>query len=156
MTREMRRKDRAATPEQTQEILAKGDYGVLCTTSAEGQPYGTPLHYCLLEGSLYFHCGLSGQKLDNLAANDRVSFVVVNRCEVMPDEFATLYESAVVFGQCLEVEGAEKQTALEGLLDKYSPEFRAEGLEYTAKVYDKARVYKIAMESVSGKARNAR
>jgi len=51
------------------------------------------------------------------------------------------------------VDGPEKQAALEGLLDKYSAEFRAEGLEYTAKVYAKARVYKITMESVSGKAR---
>jgi nitroimidazol reductase NimA-like FMN-containing flavoprotein (pyridoxamine 5'-phosphate oxidase superfamily) len=49
-------------------ILNKGEYGVLSTVSAEGQPYGTPLNYCLIDDSIYFHCATEGHKLKNLAA----------------------------------------------------------------------------------------
>lgn len=155
MQGELRRQDRAVDQEQTWRILEQGEYGVLSTVSPEGRPYGTPLHYCLMDGALYFHCALVGHKLVNIAANDRVSFCVVGKAQVLPDKFATLYESAVVFGSATEVLGAQKQAALEALLDKYSQDFRVEGLKYIEKLSDKARVFKIAIEAVSGKARTA-
>jgi uncharacterized protein len=155
MPRELRRQDRAINQEHIQRVLQQGEYGVLSTVSPEGQPYGTPLNYCFLEGAIYFHSALQGHKLDNLAANPRVSFCVVGNTQVLPDKFATLYESAVVFGSAAEVTGAEKQKALEGLLDKYSPDFRAEGLEYIAKLGDRARVFRITIEAMSGKGRAA-
>lgn len=155
MPRELRRKDRAIDQDQAWSILEKGEYGVLSTVSADGQPYGVPLHYAVVDGAICFHCATSGHKLDNIAANDRVSFCVVGRCEVMPDKFATIYESVVVFGRAVEVPDANKQKALEALLDKYSGDYRAEGLEYTRKVYNKARVFNISVEDIRGKARPA-
>ena len=155
MPPELRRKDRAMDRDQAWRLLEKGEYGVLSTVSADGQPYGTPLHYALMDGAIYFHCATSGHKLDNIAANDRVSLCVVGRCEVMPDQFATLYESVVVFGRATEVFEADKQKALEALLDKYSRDYLAEGLEYTRKVFSKARVFQVSVETVRGKARAA-
>ncbi|MCF8042850.1 MAG: pyridoxamine 5'-phosphate oxidase family protein [Desulfarculaceae bacterium] len=155
MQRELRRKDRAVDREQAWRILEQGEYGVLSTVSPEGQPYGTPLHYCLMDGDIYFHCALTGHKLDNIAANSRVSLCVVGKAQVLPDQFATLYESVVAFGPATEVLGAQKQAALNALLDKYSLDFRAEGLKYIEKMSGKARVFKIAIEALSGKARTA-
>lgn len=155
MQRELRRKDRAITIEQTMRILEQGVFGVLSTVSAEGQPQGVPLHYCLLEGAIYFHCALDGQKLDNIAHDSRVSFCVVGPHQVMPDKFATLYESALVQGRASEALGQEKQKGLEGLVDKYSAEFRAEGLDYITKLGHKTRVFKISLDAVSGKSRAA-
>jgi uncharacterized protein len=155
MPPELRRKDRAMDRDTAWRILNDGEYGTLSTVSAEGQPYGTPLHYALMDGAIYFHCALAGHKLDNIAANDRVSLCVVGKCEVMPDEFATIYESVVVFGRATEVFKGDKQKALEALLDKYSRDFRAEGLEYAKKVNSKARVFRISVEAISGKARTA-
>ncbi|MBU1275386.1 MAG: pyridoxamine 5'-phosphate oxidase family protein [Proteobacteria bacterium] len=155
MQREIRRKDRAAGQEQTWRVLEQGEYGVLSTVSPGGQPYGTPLNYWLMGGAVYFHCALAGHMLDNIAANNRVSFCVVGKTQILPDKFAAVYESVVVFGQVAEVFEEQKQKALEDLVDKYSKGFRAEGLKYIEKLAHKARVFKITVEAISGKARTA-
>lgn len=155
MPRAMRRRDRAIGPDQALRILEQGVFGVLSTVSAQGQPYGAPLHYCLLDGAIYFHCAPEGRKLDHLAHDPRVSFCVVSSHQVLPEQFSTRYESVVVQGRASEAFGDEKQMALEGLVDKYSPRFRAQGLDYIAKLGHKTRVFRIAIDSLSGKSRPA-
>ena len=155
MQREVRRKDRVADQDQTRRVLEQGEYGVLSSVSPGGQPYGTPLSYWLMDGDIYFHCALAGHMLDNIAANGRVSFCVVGKTQVLPDKFSTLYESVVAFGRASEVLGAQKRSALEGLVAKYSPGYPAEGGQYIDKLMERARVFKIAVEAISGKARNA-
>ncbi|MBU4565586.1 MAG: pyridoxamine 5'-phosphate oxidase family protein [Proteobacteria bacterium] len=155
MQGEIRRQDRVADQEQTRRVLEQGEYGVLSSVSPDGQPYGTPLSYWLMDGDIYFHCALAGHMLENIAANDRVSFCVVGKTQVLPDKFSTLYESVVAFGRVSEAPAPDKRAALEGLVAKYSPGYPAEGGQYIDKLIDRARVFKIAVEAVSGKARNA-
>ena len=149
----MRRKDRLITEAETLSILEKGEYGVLSTASSDDEPYGVALNYCVINGSIYFHCALEGRKLNNLNSNPKASFCVVGNTKVLPDEFGTKYESCIVQGLASESFGEEKQSALEGLVKKYSKEFVSQGLEYIKKLKDKTRVFKITMESISGKAR---
>jgi hypothetical protein len=149
----MRRDDRAITTEQAAEILQKGEYGILSTVSTDGQPYGVPVSYAYEGNTLYFHCAVEGHKLDNLAANPRVSFCVVGATEVLPDKFATRYESAIVFGTARELTSDEKHTGLTRLLEKYSADFLEKGEKYINSDIDKTRVFKIEIESLSGKAR---
>jgi uncharacterized protein len=153
MHREIRRQDRAASQEDAWLVLSQGEYGVLSTVSAEGQPYGTPFNYCLLDGCIYFHCALEGHVLDNLAANNQVSFCVVGETRVLPEQFATEYKSTVVFGQATEVFEQEKHQALVGLVEKYSQDFGQEGLQYIEKLADRAKVFKVSSDSITGKAR---
>lgn len=155
MKHKVRRKDRVASQEQARRILEQEEYGVLSTVSPEDQPYGTPLSYWLMGGDIYFHCALAGHMLDNIAANDRVSFCVVGKTQLMPDKFSTLYESVVAFGHVSEVPEAAKRSALEGLVAKYSPANTVEGGAYIDKLIARARVFKIAVETVTAKARNA-
>lgn len=149
----MRRKDRRITNAEALSILEKGEYGVLSTASAKNEPYGVPLNYCVIDDSIYFHCALEGRKLDHIAANPRVSFCVVGKTRILPDQFGTQYECCIVEGSAAEAAGAEKQRALEGLLYKYSEAYFPEGLKYIERLKDQTRVFKIAMKSVSGKAR---
>ncbi len=153
MERKMRRADRAIPDNEARQILQAGEYGVLSTVSAEGQPYGMPVSYSYSGNVIYFHCAMEGHKLDNLSANNKVSFCVVGKTQVLPDKFATNYESVIVFGRAFEVTGDEKQTGLVELLKKYSPGFLDKGLRYIDGDGPKARVYKIVIESLSGKAR---
>jgi uncharacterized protein len=44
--------------------------------SRDGKPYVVPLNYAYIDGKIYFHCALSGQKLDYLHANPKVCFTV--------------------------------------------------------------------------------
>ena len=149
----IRRKDREITTREAIEILDSAEYGVLSTVGKEGQPYGVPLNYVYRNSSIYFHCALIGQKLDNIADNPRVSFCVVGKTKVLPDQFATEYESAVAFGLASEVHGNERHNALGWLLEKYCPDFIEEGKQYI-ELKDKAtKVIKIEISHVSGKAR---
>lgn len=149
----MRRKDRKLAEEETMSILNTAEYGVLSTVSADGQPYGVPLNYCVQDGAIYFHCAAEGHKIANMLENAKVSFCAVGDVQILPAEFATNYESCIVQGMASEVFDAEKQSALEGLLHKYSEDFFADGLKYIDKLTKVTRVFKITMEQVSGKAR---
>lgn len=153
MSKEIRRKDRAIARQEATEILKRGEYGVLSTATPDGNPYGVPLNYCIMDEALYFHCALEGHKLVNLAANNRVSFCVVGRTEVLPEKFGTKYESVIVSGRAEEVFDSEKQRALEGLVTKYSSAFINEGLKYIEKSAHQTRVFRIKIDNLSGKAR---
>jgi len=153
MQRPIRRTDRALSPEQTMEILFKGEYGILSTSSSDGQPYGVPVSYIYIDNLIYFHCAVEGHKLENLAANNRVSFCVVGETEVLPDKFGTRYESAILFGKGIELSGDEKLSGLTKLLKKYSPDFLEKGQLYIKKSAKQVRVFKIEIDALSGKAR---
>jgi uncharacterized protein len=151
--KKIRRKDREITTRETIEILASAEYGVLSTVGKDGQPYGVPLSFVYKNNSIYFHCALIGQKLDNITDNPRVSFCVVGKTKVLPDKFAIEYESAIAFGLASEVYGNERYNALVWLLERYCLDFIEDGKEYI-ELKDKAtKVIKIEISHISGKAR---
>jgi len=151
--KELRRKDRAISKEEAIALLNKAEYGVLSTVSESGKPYGVPLNFCVIGHCLYFHCALEGQKIDNINHNKSVSFCAVGSTEILPEKFGTKYESIILAGEAEEVFDANKQIALEGLLRKYSLEFVDEGMAYIANLKEKTRVFKISIDTLTGKAR---
>ena len=153
MIRKIRRKDREIHTETAEQILANGEYGFLATAGSDGQPYGVPLNYVYKNNSLYFHCALEGHKLDNIAANNKVSFCVVGRTKVLPDKFSTEYESALVFGTASVITGSERTRALMDLIEKYSPDFIEEGKKTITQYDEKTKIIKVDIHHISGKAR---
>ncbi len=151
--KELRRKDRVITEEEAMALLSRAEYGVLSTVSENGKPYGVPLNFCIIDHCIYFHCAVEGRKIDNIKQNKFVSFCTVGNTEILPDQFGTKYESAIVSGEVEEVFDDDKQIALEGLLHKYSPDFFDKGLKYIEVLREKTRVFKITINSLSGKAR---
>jgi nitroimidazol reductase NimA-like FMN-containing flavoprotein (pyridoxamine 5'-phosphate oxidase superfamily) len=154
-TQLMRRKDKAMDKDAAAHLLQTGEYGILSTVDVQGQPYGVPLNYVFHEGCLYFHCALEGQKLDNLLANRRVSFCVVGRTRVLPEEFNTEYESVIAFGEASVVQGDERHCALVRLVEKYSPDFIEEGHKYIERHDSRTLVVKIHIRSMTGKAKQS-
>jgi uncharacterized protein len=153
MERKIRRTDRVLSESEAKGILEKGEFGILSTASLDGQPYGVPISYSYTGNVIYFHCAIDGHKLENLGKNNRVSFCVVGRTEVLPDQFSTKYESAIVFGKAFELTDDEKHKGLLEIVKKYSPGFIKEGLQYIENAANKARVYKIVIEAITGKSR---
>lgn len=151
--KELRRKDRAIPQEEAIAILKKAEYGVLSTISENGKPYGVPLNFCIIDHCIYFHCAVEGQKINNIKQNKFVSFCAIGNTEILPDRFGTKYESVIVSGEVEEVFDMNKQIALEGLLHKYSPEFFGNGIKYIESLIEKTRVFKIAINKLTGKAR---
>ena len=108
------------------EFLATQAEGRLATCNAAGQPYITPVNYLFHEGKLYFHCNLTGRKLDNLAENNRVCFEVsvVEKLTVSHDRpcgCSTRYSSVLAFGTARVIaDGAEKAALLNLLVGKHA------------------------------------
>ena len=151
--KELRRKDRAITEAEAVALLNRAEYGVLSTVAENGKPYGVPLNYCIINDCIYFHCAVEGQKIDNIKQNESVSFCAVGNTEILPDKFGTKYESVIVSGEVEEVFDMNKQKAMEGLLHKYSSEFFDKGIKYIEDLRDKTRVFKITINTLTGKAR---
>jgi len=153
MEMQIRRSDRAISTDEARGILDKGEYGILSTVSADGQPYGVPVSYVCKGDIIYFHCAPKGHKLDNLGANSRVSFCVVGKTELLPAEYGTKYESAIVSGRALEVHGDEKRDGLLELIRKYALDYVDKAPQHIAADGGKTRVFKIVVEAVTGKSR---
>lgn len=153
--RSMRRKDREIKNQDAIELLNCAAYGILSTVGEDNQPYGVPLSFVYKNNCIYFHCALSGHKLDNIEYNTKVSFCVVGKTKVLPDQFATEYESAVVFGVASEIKEEERNNALMWFVEKYSPSFIDEGKHYISQKDKVVRVFKIEINHLSGKARRS-
>ncbi len=125
----------------------------MSTVDNEYQPYGVPLSYVYKNNCIYFHCALAGRKLDHIECNSKVSFCVVGKTKVLPDMFATEYESAVAFGVASEIFGAERHDALLWILEKYCPELIEEGKLYIEQKQKAIRVIRVEIHHISGKAR---
>jgi hypothetical protein len=153
--REMRRTDRQITREEAMKILEKGEYGILATVDGEGQPYGVPVSFVVMDGAIYFHAtNAGGLKYDNFMNNKKVSFTVVGDTQVLPDKFATIYESAIVFGEAGQVDDDEEiLAAFRAFVKKYSSDFPAEGEQYIQSAGPRAMIVKIGIDEISGKAR---
>jgi uncharacterized protein len=153
MKHEVRRQDREISKSESIGIILNGEFGVLsiCTLDKEG--YGIPMNYVYHDNAIYFHCALEGSKIEYLRANNKVSFCVVGKTEMLPSKFGTMYESAIVFGVVTEIDGIEKRNALFYLIEKYSADYVAQGEDYINRLYDRVKILKLSIDAVTGKAR---
>lgn len=153
MFKEMRRSDREIGGDELKKILENGEYGVLATIGENGYPYTTPISYVYHDDVLYFHCAVEGSKLDNIKSNEKISFCVVGKTNVLQSKFSTEYESVIVFGRAYITKNEEKKDALIAIAEKYSPDFKVEGLQYIDRAINNTCVIKIEVDKLSGKAR---
>jgi len=157
MFRNIRRKNRELTGERICQLLDESEYGFLSLgTSENGYAYGVPLNYVFDRdsNSLYFHCASEGQKLDEIRRNNKVSFCVVGTTKPIAEQFTTLYESVIVFGEAYILDSAEeKRKALSLLVSKYSPEFETLGEKYMDKSWDRTTTFKISVKHITAKAK---
>jgi nitroimidazol reductase NimA-like FMN-containing flavoprotein (pyridoxamine 5'-phosphate oxidase superfamily) len=134
-------------------ILNAGSYGVLSTASRDGQPYGVAVNYYFSgdENCIFFHCAVSGRKIDNILENNKVSFIVTGPNEVIPEKLTTYYESVIVQGRAAIVsDEEEKKEKLLSICRKFAP--HKKGLDEVIKQSSHATaVVKINIESISGK-----
>lgn len=129
MFRAMRRTKCQLSTAAAEKILRGGDYGVLALSGDDGYPYAVPINYAVDGNKIYFHSAKVGHKLDAVRRNDKVSFCVVDRHEVVAEEFTTYFTSAIAFGRMRLIEDnsdPDKLRGLELLADKFSPNVDAE------------------------------
>lgn len=110
------------------DLLNTVPVGRLGTIGPDGWPMIKPLNFAYLDGRLYFHCALEGEKLDHIRFESRVCFEVdlpiayVQGTHEHPCRAEYLYRSVIIRGQArLIEESAEKVRALDALMAKYQP-----------------------------------
>ena len=153
MFRNMRRKKQLLRTEETIEILNAGTSGVLGVSGDDDYPYTVPISYACKGDRLFFHCAKEGHKIDGIKKNDKVSFCVISQDEVMQKTFTTHFRSVIVFGRArILTEDAERQGALECLVEKYSPNFIKEGQQEIKDGWNRVCLVEVKIEHMTGKA----
>ncbi|MEG0217294.1 MAG: pyridoxamine 5'-phosphate oxidase family protein [Raoultibacter sp.] len=152
MSYPLRRKRQKLDAADVEAILTSCTSGVLSVNDSDGFPYAVPLSFAYSANTLYFHCATHGQKLDALAADDRACFTVIAADEIVPEKFTTKFRSVIAQGHTHLVEDAtEKRQALEMLVAKYSPTFKAAGAKTIAEEWTHTQVIRLDIESICGK-----
>lgn len=149
--RKMRRFAQELGHDACLEMIRRATSGVLSVIGDSGYPYGVPMSFTYVDesgldadsdkpdnaadavtaaddeqnpvGRFYFHCAKTGHKLDAIRACDKACFTIIDRDDVVADEFTTYYKSVVAFGRVRIIEDEEeKRKTISILTDKYSPD----------------------------------
>ncbi|MGI6161609.1 MAG: pyridoxamine 5'-phosphate oxidase family protein [Christensenellales bacterium] len=150
----MSRPERIVSKKEAMDILEKAEYGCLSMVTPDGHAYGVAVNHCYLreENIIYFHCAVSGLKIDCLKANPNVSFFAVSQHKVVPERFITHYESALAFGKArIIIDSKEIVKRLKGICDKFAPHVLERRGQVIAKHIDEVVIVEIGVESITGK-----
>ena len=135
-------------------ILQECAVGSLATVCPDGSLYVVTVNYVYQNGKIFFHCALTGKKLDNIASDDRVCFEAhimerIARAEQAVN-FGTRYRSVIVQGRARQLDDpATKRDLLILLTAKYAEEATFE--LPTEKQVAATAVVEIEIESMTGK-----
>ncbi|HUM56512.1 MAG TPA: pyridoxamine 5'-phosphate oxidase family protein [Bacillota bacterium] len=122
MFREMRRKKQLMSIEDAKAVLERGKSGVLAVAGDDDYPYAVPVSYIYYDSKIFFHCAKSGHKLDAIERQSKVSFCVIDKDQIVPEEYTTYFRSVICFGKARVFhDETEKRKAIEKLAEKYSP-----------------------------------
>lgn len=153
MFREMRLKDQQLDAAEANEIMNRCTNGVLSINGDNGYPYGVPVSYAYADGRIYFHCAREGYKVDLLKKDPHVSFTVVAQDDIIPEDFNTLYISAIAFGRARLVDDPEEMRKIHGyIIDKYSKGHEESGGRYLDSSISEIYMVEITVDHITSKA----
>lgn len=152
MFRPMRRKGQQMTDEACRAALRRGKEGVLSVAGDDGYPYGVPVNYFYDGEKIYIHCAKEGHKIDALCRSDKVSFCVIDRDEVVPEEYSTAYRSVILFGRVRIIgDPAAMTSLLDALAARFVKDAPPERAAYIQKYIAGVAVLEITVEHMTGK-----
>ena len=154
MFREMRRKRQELEERDCVEILKNGQTGVLAVAWSDGYPYAVPLNYVYdeREKKIFFHSARSGHKLDAIRENEKVSFCVIGKDQLVPEEYTTYFSSVIVFGRARVLsDDSQKRRTLRLLADKYVGDPLEKVDAEIDRFYDTVIMVEISVEHMTGK-----
>jgi len=152
MYHEMKRKKQALSEERCIEILKSSSYGVLSLCDGDGEPYGVPLNFVWHEGKVYFHCAHAGHKIDAAEATGRASFCVVDRSDIVTEEYTTYFRSVIVSGKIAQTaDETVRQAAMTAMVRRLTPEDIKDKAGDIAGGICRANVLELTPEHITGK-----
>ena len=152
MFRKMRRNKQLLPDELAEQILINGRTGILGVSGDDGYPYTVPLNYVYENRTIYFHCAKAGHKLDAIRNNNKVSFCVIDKENIISERFTTYFRSVIAFGKAAEVvEDSEKLRIMRLLNNKYAPGLDEAGESEIKREWSILCVISINVEHLTGK-----
>lgn len=150
MTRTMRRFKQQLSAEEVEMILQTGKYCVMAVSCDDGYPYAVPINYVYDGTAIFIHSAAQGHKIDALRRNPKCTLCMVDKDDVIPEEFTSYFRSVIVFGKAHFVESTkDKVAALRLLGEKYSPGIDPEA--EIARFIKTVCIVRIDIDSVTGK-----
>ena len=150
----MRRTDRERDEAFALAVVDKCEYAVLAMASPEGEPLCLPVTIVRSGDAIYFHSAMEGEKVAWLRRNPRVCMSCVGDTEILPQDFTTAYESAVVKGTAEEVtEEGEKIEALRLLCQRHAASAMDKFDSAIARSLHRTGIWKITIREITGKAK---
>lgn len=136
--------------EENIRILENGKVAVWAVSGDDNYPYAVPINYVYLDGNIYIHCAKQGHKLDAIIRNPKCSLCIIDKDDVVPEEFTSYFRSVIAFGSAMIIDDeAEKLHALNLLSEKYSP-----GIDPTHeidKLFKNVCIVRINLTEITGK-----
>lgn len=148
----MRRKDRQRDRAFALGVVDTCEWAVLSMIDEEQKPYGVPVTIVRDGDCICFHTALRGKKIDCLRRNEQVWVSCVGYTRRFKDEFTTAYDAALVGGRAEEVtDDSEKIRILRLLCERHTPAHMAAFDDEIAHSLARTGIWKIHMESITGK-----
>src|SRR5574338_150713 len=149
------------SPEKIAEFLNTEHVGRIASIDRDGFPQVIPMNFAFVNGIVYMHSHVRGEKLENIKANPKVGCEVDREIEFLPSYFTsptdasqadTFYISVVIKGDGVIVnDRVEKTLALNSLMEKYQPEGGYERITPEMHVLDEVAVIKVVPKTMKGK-----
>ena len=124
------------SPQKIAKFLHEEHTGRIASMDKDGFPQIIPMNFVYIDGCIYMHSHIRGEKINNITQNSKVGFEVDRELEFLPSYFKdpkdasfadTLYISVVIKGNASFVtDKMEAIQALNGLMEKYQPEGKYE------------------------------
>lgn len=151
MFREMRRIKQALSEQECIDVLTQAPRGVLAVHGEDGYPYTFPMNHIYMDGKLYFHCAREGHKIDAIAADNKVSFCVMDEGFRKEGEWALNIKSVVIFGKIAEVKDEEERVRIMRALGlKYHP--TVEFVEHEiSRAMSRVQILELSIDHMTGK-----
>lgn len=151
--REMRRKKRQLSEEQAIEILKAQKWGVLSVSGEEGYPYGVPINYGYVGGKIYMHStSKESHKMDAIRNNEKVCLTVVEKEDLVVEEYTTHYRSVIVFGKARIIDTTEEKViAIGKMMQGIVPEHKGNVMEHCGSLPSDFTMIEIVPEHITGK-----
>lgn len=152
----MRHPERELNDQETIDaILRQAPIGRIATVNRKGVPVIKPLNFLYLDGKIYIHSSMKGEKIKDIQRGSPVCFEVDESIAYrVAGELACkagyYYRSIIIKGKARFVEDRHKKMEiLERMMEKYQPEGNYG--EFDAEVLTKTAVIEISVKEITGK-----
>ena len=136
-------------------ILRQALVGRIATINLKGFPVIKPVNFLYLDGKIYFHSSMKGEKIEDIRrgspicfeVDQPIAYVIASKVACRANYY---YRSIIVKGKASLVKDQDKKRdILERMMEKYQPE-GGYG-EIPMEILKKTAVIEITVEKISGK-----